>query len=91
MSAKPVLPSLEQAICNHLQDIDYLSLSTQKFVIEDEARKTFPIHHRNFLLTSKVTVNKQNIYTSPPKSKEVKRSNSMRKTFNAINLRMPCS
>lgn len=58
MGSRKVLPTLEQIITNHLNDVDYMALNLQNLVIEDAMRTTVPIHHKTFNLASKISTTK---------------------------------
>lgn len=81
MSNKYTVPSLEQIINNHIQDIDFLNLRLENIMGDTILTKSLPIHRKNFILASKVTNNKPETRNSSiDRSKVLRRSQSLKKS-----------
>ena len=91
---KHILPSLEQVIQSHLQDIDYMNLNLQNLGTEDALTKstTLPIHSKNFIIASRATnTNHRTSRTPQFRSKQLTKSQSLIKPINVIDIRDPSS
>lgn len=88
MSFRKALPTLEQIITNHLNDVDYMALNLQSMVVEDVVKNTLPIHHKNFNLASKLSTTKHQFIKTPSVFKSLKKSQSTGKPITSINFNM---